>query len=154
MVCANPEEQNNDITLCRYAPPHPKAVWPLSANILDPVRASVVCSGPSQIIQVHISVFSASRFTTQSLKHMHTDPSLCYQHGCFSSFKWFRSSMLYCSAAKFLQMQVELCSECVIVLYVCRSCNGSWTCCPFVASRINFRFHLKMSVMGKHLSAY
>ena len=68
MVCANPEEQNNDITLCRYAPPHPKAIWPLSANILDPVRASVVCSGPSQIIQVHISVFSASRFTTQSLK--------------------------------------------------------------------------------------
>ena len=37
---------------CRYAPPHPKATWPLSANILDPVRASVVCSGPSQIIQV------------------------------------------------------------------------------------------------------
>ncbi len=26
--------------------------WPLSANILDPVRASVVCRGPSQILQV------------------------------------------------------------------------------------------------------
>ena len=26
--------------------------WPLCANILDPVRASVVCSGPSQIMQV------------------------------------------------------------------------------------------------------
>ena len=26
--------------------------WPLCANILDPVRASVVCSGPNQILQV------------------------------------------------------------------------------------------------------
>jgi hypothetical protein len=26
--------------------------WPLCANILDPVRASVVCSGPAQILQV------------------------------------------------------------------------------------------------------
>jgi hypothetical protein len=26
--------------------------WPLCANILDPVRASVVCDGPSQILQV------------------------------------------------------------------------------------------------------
>ena len=26
--------------------------WPLSANILDPVRASIVCEGPSQILQV------------------------------------------------------------------------------------------------------
>ena len=28
------------------------AAWPLCANILDPVRASVVCSGPAQILQV------------------------------------------------------------------------------------------------------
>jgi hypothetical protein len=27
-------------------------VWPLSANILDPVRVSVVCSEPSHLIQV------------------------------------------------------------------------------------------------------
>ena len=26
--------------------------WPLCSNILDPVRASVVCSGPSEIMQV------------------------------------------------------------------------------------------------------
>ena len=26
--------------------------WPLCANILDPVRASVVCNGPAQILQV------------------------------------------------------------------------------------------------------
>ncbi len=26
--------------------------WPLSANILDPVRASIVCEGPSHILQV------------------------------------------------------------------------------------------------------
>ncbi len=28
------------------------AGWPLCANILDPIRASVVCSGPAQILQV------------------------------------------------------------------------------------------------------
>jgi len=28
------------------------SVWPLSANILDPVRLSIVCSGPAQILQV------------------------------------------------------------------------------------------------------
>jgi hypothetical protein len=28
------------------------AGWPLTANILDPVRASIVCNGPSQILQV------------------------------------------------------------------------------------------------------
>jgi len=26
--------------------------WPLSANILDPIRASIVCEGPSQILEV------------------------------------------------------------------------------------------------------
>ncbi len=26
--------------------------WPLCANISDPVRASVVCNGPSKILQV------------------------------------------------------------------------------------------------------
>ena len=28
------------------------AAWPLCANILDPVRASVVCGGPGQMLQV------------------------------------------------------------------------------------------------------
>ncbi len=28
------------------------AKWPLCANILDPVRASVVCSGPAEILEV------------------------------------------------------------------------------------------------------
>jgi hypothetical protein len=27
----------------RYSPPHPAAVWPLTANILDPIRLSIVC---------------------------------------------------------------------------------------------------------------
>ncbi len=36
----------------KYGPPHPGGRWPLSANILDPVRASVVCSGASQLLQV------------------------------------------------------------------------------------------------------
>jgi hypothetical protein len=35
----------------RYAPPHPRSRWPLAANILDPVRCSVVCQGPAQILQ-------------------------------------------------------------------------------------------------------
>ena len=37
---------------CRYAPPHPGAVWPLSANILDPVRLSLVVDGPARMIEV------------------------------------------------------------------------------------------------------
>jgi hypothetical protein len=36
----------------KYGPPHPGARRPLSANILDPVRASVVCTGASQLLQV------------------------------------------------------------------------------------------------------
>ncbi len=40
--------------LSRYSPPHPAAFWPLSANILDPVRLSVVCqvSNPHKLRQV------------------------------------------------------------------------------------------------------
>jgi len=39
--------------LRKYAPPHPRGVWPLCANILDPLRvAVVVAGGPSQILQV------------------------------------------------------------------------------------------------------
>jgi len=37
--------------LAKYVPPHPAAIWPLTANILDPVRASIVCDGPKQILQ-------------------------------------------------------------------------------------------------------
>ena len=38
--------------LHKYTHPHPRSIWPLCANILDPVRASVVCRGASQILQV------------------------------------------------------------------------------------------------------
>ncbi|EKX41334.1 hypothetical protein GUITHDRAFT_112545 [Guillardia theta CCMP2712] len=38
--------------LREYAPPNRKSRWPLTANILDPVRLSVVCHGTSQIVQV------------------------------------------------------------------------------------------------------
>ena len=34
-----------------YAPPHPQATWPLCANILDPVRLSIVVQGSCQIVQ-------------------------------------------------------------------------------------------------------
>ena len=34
------------------APPHPQGRWPLSANILDPVRVSIVCCGSDQVMQV------------------------------------------------------------------------------------------------------
>ena len=37
-----------------YVYPHPKAIWPLSGNILDPVRLSIVCSGADKIVQVNI----------------------------------------------------------------------------------------------------
>ena len=29
-----------------------RGLWPLCCNILDPVRASVVCSGPDEILEV------------------------------------------------------------------------------------------------------
>jgi hypothetical protein len=38
--------------MTKYVPPHPASRWPLSANILDPIRASVVCHGASQVLQV------------------------------------------------------------------------------------------------------
>ncbi len=33
-----------------YAPPHPRCKWPLAANILDPVRVSLVCHGAAQVL--------------------------------------------------------------------------------------------------------
>ncbi len=45
--------------LTKYAAPHPKAIWPLSANILDPVRVSLVCRGPAQMLEV-LSWFSGN----------------------------------------------------------------------------------------------
>ena len=40
--------------IAKYTPPHPRSRWPLTANILDPIRSSVVCKGPRQILQVFI----------------------------------------------------------------------------------------------------
>jgi len=37
--------------LAKYAPPYPHSQWPLTAHITDPVRLSVVCSGPSDVMQ-------------------------------------------------------------------------------------------------------
>ena len=36
----------------RYLPPHPASVWPLTANILDPVRLSIVVDGPSRMLEI------------------------------------------------------------------------------------------------------
>ena len=38
--------------LREYAYPHPRSLWPLCANILDPVRLSIVCEGPTDILEV------------------------------------------------------------------------------------------------------
>ncbi len=38
--------------LAEYAPPHLRGAWPLAANVLDPVRASVVTHCPSSMLQV------------------------------------------------------------------------------------------------------
>ena len=38
--------------LGKYAAPDPRAVWPLCANILDPVRVSLVCEGAAQMLEV------------------------------------------------------------------------------------------------------
>ena len=60
--------------ICEYVYPHPKAIWPLSGNILDPVRLSIVCSGAECILQVKdLSIHSkfdfkfASQLQTQGL---------------------------------------------------------------------------------------
>ncbi len=44
----------------RYAPPSSKAEWPLAANILDPLRASVVADGPHQMRQVRVASLAYS----------------------------------------------------------------------------------------------
>ena len=36
------------------------ATWPLTANILDPVRSSVVCNGPAQMLEVSTPTSSRS----------------------------------------------------------------------------------------------
>ncbi len=36
----------------KYAPPHARAQWPLAANILDPVRCSIVCPSPAIMVMV------------------------------------------------------------------------------------------------------
>ena len=38
--------------LSEYVLPSPKGIWPLAANILDPIRLSLVTSGPSHMRQV------------------------------------------------------------------------------------------------------
>jgi len=38
--------------LLEYAHPHPKSSWPLAANILDPVRASIICQNCNELLQV------------------------------------------------------------------------------------------------------
>ncbi len=38
--------------MLEYVSEDAAGTWPLCANILDPVRASVVCNGPAQILQV------------------------------------------------------------------------------------------------------
>lgn len=53
LVCANvkrPDRMREK--LARYEPPYPGSQWPLTAHITDPVRLSVVCQGPSDVMQV------------------------------------------------------------------------------------------------------
>jgi hypothetical protein len=38
--------------LQKYMPPNPRSKWPLSANILDPVRLAIVCDGAKHVLQV------------------------------------------------------------------------------------------------------
>ena len=49
----------------RYKSPHPKAVWPLCANVLDPVRSSIVCCGaghfPTEFYNMHLYTCLAPR---------------------------------------------------------------------------------------------
>ena len=47
--------------LARYEPPYPGSQWPLTGHITDPVRLSVVCSGPSDVLQVSSRRPCASR---------------------------------------------------------------------------------------------
>jgi hypothetical protein len=47
----------------KYAPPHPRAAWPLCANILDPVRAAVVCRGAAEVLEA-LGWFAAGEAAT------------------------------------------------------------------------------------------
>lgn len=62
------------IVLFRYAPPHPCATWPLTANIADPVRTSIICSGPAQLIQA-VKWFEDSA-AASSIEHLNCTPDI------------------------------------------------------------------------------
>ena len=52
-VCQAPvktQERMRD-KLTQYVPPYPQSQWPLTAFIADPVRLSIVCSGPAHIME-------------------------------------------------------------------------------------------------------
>jgi len=52
-VCKAPvktQERMRD-KLTQYVPPYPQSQWPLTAFIADPVRLSIVCSGPAHIME-------------------------------------------------------------------------------------------------------
>ena len=51
----------------RYAPPHPAAVWPFCANILDPVRLSLVVEGPARLLEVAMLFTAAEDDCTTGL---------------------------------------------------------------------------------------
>ena len=38
--------------LQKYMPPHARSKWPLTANIMDPVRLAIVCDGAKHVLQV------------------------------------------------------------------------------------------------------
>jgi len=55
------------IKLDSYRPPYPRSQWPLTAHITDPVRLSVVCCRPEDVVQVLSSGHYVSAFCLVSL---------------------------------------------------------------------------------------
>jgi len=62
--------------LAEYAPPNPGGVWPLTANILDPVRLSLVVRGPARVLELARWLSFRPSVPTPPTKRMPTPPAV------------------------------------------------------------------------------
>ena len=56
-------------------------VWPVTACILDPIRTSIVCSGPAQILEVPFKVlYTVHNVMLSTYEHLYAGCKLVHQN--------------------------------------------------------------------------
>ena len=86
-----------------YVPPHPAAIWPLCANILDPVRLSVVCKGPSQVSLSVAPFFTSAKSQQSNHKLKFTLYNRIYQ--VVQVVSWFLDNQEYSKQLQVLRIK-------------------------------------------------